>query len=103
MITVVSQMQMPNAPEESSLWISQNTSSHDYPMSVPPDVIPHTVPSKDCWSSMPARKTRRPTKQMSMSSGDNGAFLHSLRKSHIELTKTVKHSLIVSGNAYPAD
>ena len=98
MIKVVPQMQMQNPPEESALWVPQNAVSQAYPLSVPPDIIPQNSPSKDYWDSMPGRRIKRPTKQLSMGSADSGLSLHSLKKDHIELTKTVKHSLTISGS-----
>jgi len=89
--------QMSSGPEDAAVWLPQDPAHQGY--SVPPDVIPHHQDSKDYWSTMPAQlsKRRSSLKHKSIGSTDSGVSLGSNHKEHIELTKTVKHSLTVTG------
>ena len=89
--------QMSSAPENTAVWLPQNPAHQAY--SMPPDVIPHHQDPKDYWSTMPAQISRKRTsvKHPSIGSTDSGVSLGSNHRDHIELTKTVKHSLTIAG------
>ena len=86
-----------SSPENAAVWLPQNPAHQGY--SVPPDVIPHHQDPKGYWSTMPAQLSKRSKslKHASIGSTDSGVSLSSNHKDQIELTKTVKHSLTISG------
>ena len=97
--TITVLMQMTHRPHDTAVWLPQNPPHGGYhSSSVTSDLLSqHAVPG-EYWTAGPRHggSRRKSTKQFSGST-DSGVSLSSAHKDHIELTKTVKQSLIISG------
>ena len=85
-------MQMPNGGKD--IWLPQKHILGGYHHPVPPDVVPHYDESND-WHTIPRTNISKKKTSHRPPSFDGTGNVK--LKDYIELTKTVKNSLILSG------
>lgn len=87
-------MQMPNAAAE-DIWLPRKSNRESYHHHVPPDVVPQYKDKVD-WNTIP-RGVSGKRKSLRRSPHYENVVIGVKPKDYIELTKTVKNSLILSG------
>ena len=86
-------MQMPNAAVE-DIWLPQKNNRESYHHPMPPDVVPHYQDKMD-WHTIPRGITGK-KKSLKRTPQYENVVVGVKPKDYIELTKTVKNSLILS-------